>query len=468
MSDRLVVILDVGKTLTKASLWDGAGNLVRRETRANARIETARYVALDTAGIEAWLGEVLGDFAHEGAVGAIVPVGHGAAAAIVRDGELAAPPMDYETPMPPEVRESYLLERDAFAHTGSPAMEHGLNLGMQLHYLERLFPGMMTDDAIIMPWAQYWGWRLSGVASSEVTSLGSHTDLWAPSRHGPSDQAVRRGWADRLAPLRRADEALGALLPAWSARTRLPEDVKVHVGMHDSNAALHAARAFPEIAAEDATVVSTGTWFVSMRSLGDGNAFDFAGLAPGRGCLVNVDTSGAPTPTSLFMGGREIEHLSKGDELRIDAPEAQQAIIASLAACVGAGAMIVPTMTPGIGPFPDGKGAWVARPSEPAQVGAAISLYAALVADCALDLIGATGPLLVDGRFARAQAFVAALAALRPRARVYASQAENDVSFGALRLLRPDLAARARLTLVAPLGLDLRAYRDQWRRRCGS
>ncbi|KAF0171318.1 MAG: carbohydrate kinase [Hyphomonadaceae bacterium] len=468
MNGRMVVVLDIGKTMSKASLWNSVGELVRRETRANASIDAGRYLALDAAGIETWLGEVLGGFADVGPVGSIIPVAHGAAAVVVRDGALVALPMDYETPIPADVRASYLGERDAFTHTGSPLMEHGLNLGLQLHYLEHLFPEALNDDAAVMPWAQYWGWRLSGIAAAEATSLGSHTDLWAPLRRGPSDMAIRRGWAGRLAPLRRAEDVLGGLLPEWSARMRAPADAVVHVGLHDSNAALHAARGFPEIAGRDATVVSTGTWFVSMRSLPRPGEFDFATLSPDRGCLVNVDASGAPAPTSLFMGGREIEILSSGSAYCIDAPELQDEILAGAETCVTAGAMVLPTMTPGVGPFPHAAGAWEARPSEPAVVASAISLYAALVTDCALDLIGATGPLLVDGRFARARTFVGALATLRPQARVYASQAANDVSFGALRLLRPDLSASAPLSRVAPLGVDLRAYRDRWRRLCGS
>ena len=41
-------------------------------------------------------------------------------------------------------------------------------------------------------------------------------------------------------------------------------------------------------------------------------------------------------------------------------------------------------------------------------------LYAALVADVSLDLIGSRDTLLVDGRFAHAPVFVQALATLRP------------------------------------------------------
>jgi sugar (pentulose or hexulose) kinase len=326
--------------MAKASLWDRAGALVQRVSRANRRCSADGYPSLDAGGIEAWLGDVLSEFARLGEVGAIVPVAHGAAAAILRDGALAAAPMDYEFEPNPELRESYLRQRDDFSLTGSPAMGLALNLGLQLHCLEALRPGIMSGDAAILTWPQYWAWVLSGVAASEVTSLGSHTDLWCPNRRAPSQMAERRGWAARLAPMRRAGEVLGPITPEWAQRTGLAADVQVHVGLHDSNAALHAARGFPEIAQDDATITSTGTWFVTMRSLGRNGAFDVGALPADRNCLVNIDTEGRPAPTALFMGGREIELLGGED---IDAPVRQAPMMAVLGSVIARDIMVLPT-----------------------------------------------------------------------------------------------------------------------------
>jgi sugar (pentulose or hexulose) kinase len=78
--------------------------------------------------------------------------------------------------------------------------------------------------------------------------------------------AVRRGWAERLAPLTPANSVLGTLRPEWAAASGLSRRVEVYCGMHDSNAALLAARSHPELEGHDATVLSTGTWFVAMRT----------------------------------------------------------------------------------------------------------------------------------------------------------------------------------------------------------
>jgi hypothetical protein len=93
---------------------------------------------------------------------------------------------------------------------------------------------------------------------------------------------------------------------------------------------------------------------------------------------------------------------------------------------------------------------------------AAISLYAALMADTSLDLIGARACILIEGRFANAQVFVRALARLRPDTMIYTASAENDVSFGALRLLEPSLRPTVALKRVAPLDVDLTAYKAKW------
>lgn len=462
MKDPMVVVLDVGKTMAKASLWDGAGRLVQRLVRPNARGSSREYPALDAAGIEIWLGEALKQFAGMGPIGAIIPVAHGAAAAIIRDGALAAAPMDYEYEPPQKEREAYQRQRDGFSHTGSPAMGLALNLGQQLHCLEAIQPDLLVGDAAILPWAQYWAWVLSGVAASEVTSLGSHTDLWSPARCGASDMALRRGWAARLAPLRAASDALGPISRDWAKRTGLASDVQVYVGLHDSNAALYAARGFAEIADQDATVISTGTWFVSMRSLGSGSAFDLQKLPEDRNCLVNVDIKGRPAPTALFMGGREIDLLGGAG---IDAPERQDSMIAAIAAVVSKDIAVTPTVAPGTGPFPHRRGGWTRAGADASESGAAIGLYAALMCDVGLDLIGANGPVLIDGRFSRCDVFTRALASLRPDARVFIGGEESDVAFGALRVVRPHLRPELALKEVSPLGQDLNAYRSRWRGR---
>ncbi len=453
-----IIVVDIGKTLSKVSLWTATGEMLDRQTRPNSPVETAAVRRLDVEGIGTWLVEALSRYSGE-AVTHIVPVGHGAGVVAISKGRLAFAPLDYEQPIPADVGARYDRERDPFEMTGSPRLPDGLNMGAQLFWLDEIETDAMAG-ATLMPWAQYWAWFLSGIAASEVTSLGCHSDLWCPHSDNYSFFADRRGWSARFAPRAAADAVIGPLRPELADRTGLPGGVKILAGLHDSNAALLAARGFREIAGAEATILSTGTWFVAMRSLA-GGAIPL--LDEFRDCLINVDAYAAPVPSARFMGGREIESIIEIDTRRVDIRPDQPKLLAAVPGLFARGVMMLPTLAPGCGPFPTAPAGWLAEPADWYEKRAAMCLYAALVADASLDLIGSRGKLLIEGRFAEAEVFVRALAALRPATAVYTANAHNDVSFGALRLVDPGLVPAGELQRVAPLAGDLSAYRDAWR-----
>ncbi len=461
MGEGHAIVVDVGKTLSKVSLWSRAGECLAKLNRPNAAQSSHPYMPLDTAGVADWLVESLARFAGH-PVEAIIPVAHGAAVAGIRNGALAFAPPDYEWETPADQLAAYRAERDPFALTGSPALPAGLNLGAQLHYLDRL--GALSG-ATLLPYAQYWAWLLSDVAVSEVTSLGCHSDLWSPATGAFSPLAIERGWSGQFAPLAKAGDAIGTLRPELAARTGLPASAKIYAGLHDSNAALLAARGFAEIAGQEATVLSTGTWFIAMRTPAE--PVDLTALPEAKDCLVNVEVSGQPVPTARWMGGREIETQIEIDTRRVDIKPDQGALLAAVPQVLASGAMALPSFAPGFGPFPDQQGHWINQPDDWFARRAATCLYAALVTERSLNLIGTSGTLLVEGRFAEAEVFVRALASLRPDLKVYTANAHNDVSFGALRLLDPGLKPQGQLTRVEPLYADLTAYRARWHELLG-
>ncbi|WCT76806.1 FGGY-family carbohydrate kinase [Novosphingobium humi] len=458
-------MIDVGKTMSKITLWSRDGQLLDRQVRPNEKCEEGGIARLDAAGIAAWATGVLGGHANSG-VEYIVPVGHGAGFAAIIDGALAFAPLDYEAAPPQSAMDAYRAARSPFAQTGSPALPQGLNFGAHVWWADRLYPDAMAR-ATLVPWAQYWAWWLSGVAVSEVTSLGCHSDLWSPDAADWSDLAKGQGWDRRFAPVVKAGDVLGPISPALAAATGLPATVKVLAGLHDSNAALMAARGFAEIARNEATVLSTGTWFIAMRlpaaPIATADLPEARAILPeGRDCLVNVDAYGRPVPSARFMGGREIEALIEIDTRRVDIKPDQPLLLAAVPAVLAKGAMHMPTLAPGCGPYPDAKGEWVNQPEDWYERRAGACLYAALVADQALDLIGSDERLLVEGRFAEAEVFVRALAALRPKTQVYVGSAHNDVSFGAIRLIDPALMPEGTLRRIEPLDADLDTYRNRW------
>lgn len=434
--------------------------MIDRQLRANQVQLVDGIRRLDSDGIGDWLIGALARYRGQ-PVEWIIPVGHGAGVVAIADDRPILPPLDYEQHIPADVMADYRARRDPFALTGSPPLPDGLNLGAQLFWLDRLHPAEMAR-ATLVPWAQYWAWFLSGALASEVTSLGCHSDLWQPDAGSFSPLAQQMGWAGRFAPVVPAAQPVGSLRPALAERTGLPGSARILAGLHDSNAALLAARGFAEIGGQEATILSTGTWFIAMRL--PASPVPTGTLAANRDCLVNIDAYGQPVPSARFMGGREIESVIELDTRRVDIKPDQPALLAAVPALVRDGAMLLPTLAPGCGPFPHNHSRWIARPNDWHARRAAACLYAALVADTALDLISAREHLLVEGRFAEAEVFVRALASLRPEMNVYTANAHNDVSFGALRLVDPQLQPHALLARVAPLESDLAGYRAQWHR----
>ena len=192
-----------------------------------------------------------------------------------------------------------------------------------------------------------------------------------------------------------------------------------------------------------------------------------ASLDEKRDCLMNVDVGGNPVPSARFMGGREIGSLTGLDTRGIDVVPEQPALLARVPDVLANKAMVLPTFAPGCGPFPRGHGRWISMPGDEMRRRTAVALYAALVSDVALELIGARERLLIEGRFSEAQVFVRALAALRPDMRVYVCHPRSDVSFGALSLTDPGRESPSALVRVEPLAEDLMEYRRQWRLEAG-
>lgn len=457
------IVADFGKTFSKLTLWTRDGRLLDQLKRPNATIATNHYAALDVAANEAWLVESLRRFAAH-PIEAIIPISHGAAVTGLSDDRLAFPPLDYEEDVPADIARTYQAQRDPFAVTGSPSYSQGLNMGQQLHWLEHLH-GSHFSGAVLLPYAQYWAWVLSGSAVTEISSLGCHTDLWAPYAGTFSPLASRRSWAQQFAPIARAGDCVGRLRANLAALTGLSPQVQVYAGAHDSNAALVAARGYPEIEGQDASLLSTGTWFVAMRTLVPGTPLP--AMDEARDCLTNIDVKGVPVPSARFMGGREIATLVGAEGPPVEAKPMQPRFVAATASVLTNGVMILPTFASGFGPFPANAGYWKKSPIDWEERGAAICLYAALVAERSLSLIGAQGRLLVEGRFGAAEVFTRALASLCPDLQIFKTNSQIDASFGALRMIDPSIRPYNRLERVHPLEHDLSTYRAHWEEALG-
>jgi sugar (pentulose or hexulose) kinase len=267
--------------------------------------------------------------------------------------------------------------------------------------------------------------------ASEATSLGCHTDLWAPARGTFSSMVETLGLRRLFAPLRGAGETLGPILPDVARETGLDPATPVICGIHDSNASLlpHLKRREPPFA-----VVSTGTWVIVMAIGGEPVILD-----PARDTLINVNALGLPVPSARFMGGREYELTTGGN--------ARAATEADIDAALGQQVLLLPSVQQGSGPFADRAAAWrPQKPEAPGVLAAAASFYLAMMTATCLELSGAAGPIVVEGPFAANEAFTQMLAAATGRPVIAESGAVTGTSVGAAllasdRALPPAVAA---------------------------
>lgn len=459
LAARRVAVIDVGKTNVKLVLRDiEAMADIDVRTVPNVVRRDGPYPHYDTGAIFAFILDGLADFAGGDGFDAIVTTAHGASGVVVGESDLALPALDYEHDLSGAATDDYRRLRPDFAETFSPPMANGLNLGNQFFWMMRGFPEAFARGRHLLTYPQYWGWLLTGVAALEATSLGSHTDLWAPASGGFSSLVGKLGWGPMLPPVRSAFDVLGPLKPDFAKRIGLAEGawIPVHNGIHDSNATL-----LPHLLERQApfTVLSTGTWIVSFAV---GVSPD--GLRPGRDVLANVDAFGRPVPSSLFMGGREFEILTGGVVAEPDE--------ATLGSVVERRIMALPGFAPGTGPFPSRQGGWTVDPDSlsAAERTAAASLYTALGSAASIDLIAAEGPTVVEGPFSRNRVFLSALAAVTGRD-VVAASGSTGTSAGAALLARPPGGARGlfRDTVYRPEDAPaLDAYVREWRRAAGA
>ena len=426
-----IAVIDIGKTNAKVLVADtetGAEEVLARTP--NTVRPDGIYTHHDAA--------MLWDFLLKGLalardVSAISVTTHGASAALVDgSGNLALPILDYEHPGPDSLGPDYDALRPPFAETGSPRLPLGLNLGAQLYWQSRAFPADFARVRHILTLPQYWSFLLSGVAASEYTSLGCHTDLWNPVEGRFSSLVGKLGWEALFPKVAGPGHILGPILPEVARATGLPEGLPVLSGIHDSNASL-----VPWLGGSAPRgVISTGTWMIVMALRGRRVALDAR-----RDLLINVNARGEPVPTARFMGGREIEELTGGQI----AP-AQES---DIAAVLNGRLMALPSRHPTTGPFPGLRFSWTPEPpATPGLTAVAASFYAALMGAECLGLIGAEGEIVIEGPFGANLAFLRMLATATGRPVIAAGDGAGT-SLGAALLAAPG-GARALPQPVLP------------------
>jgi sugar (pentulose or hexulose) kinase len=468
----LTLVIDIGKSHAKLLLVDDFGNVLEQHGRKNAPVNAQAhpplgYSALDIAGLTDWICTTLAASALPQRCARVVTSTHGAAfVGITADG-LAWPPLDYEydtfANQTSALHHAYQRQRDGFDTTYAPDLPVGLNAARQLYWLQHTYPDAWACTQTLLPYPQYWAWWLCGVAASEVSSLGCHTQLWAPDAQDFSPLAKAQGWAAKFAPIAPAWQVLGCVRPTLADALGLPPSCEVLVGVHDSNACL--ARYLSSTA--ELTVVSSGTWTVLMAPNAPTGALDAQ-----RDMLCNVNVRGQATPTARFMGGREFAALLDGAPADLGTLEDAQALLRSHTTAL-------PSFAPQGGPFIQRTGevrragqATALQDLAPAERSALASLYCAQVTAWLVQQLrpaATDATMVVEGPLAHNRLYLGLLQALLPDHACYASiDAMEGTARGAWMLGRWGQPTASQHLLAAPAYqlAGLAEYHALWLESC--
>lgn len=453
---RGIAVVDVGATNSKLALFDAGLTLVKERKIASRHVPGPPYAHLDPEPLIGFFAESLREFDAILPADVVIPCAHGAALACLKaDGALALPVVDYLAEPPAGITAAYHKIAPPFSEVHCSVLPGALTHGVQLFWQETSFPKQFAEIATIMPWIQYFGFRLSGVRVSEISSMCCQTQLMDVRSHTPSSLARGRGWDKLFAPMAKAWQVIGTLKPEFRG-PGFRGVGEVLAGVHDSNGNYlrYLAAGLGEF-----TLLSTGTWIIGLDT-----SADIERLSQDRDTSTNTDVLGNNVATCRFFGGKELEILSDG------AP-AEAASLDCAARLMARGTFALPSFTDSGGPMPStGKKGQIVgpKPRSAEERATLAALYCALMTDQSLIAVGSKPQIIVDGPFAQNGIYLHLLAQLRPQQPVLASTLRDGTTVGAAAL-----ALMSESGKLPSIGLDLKpfaspqlsgldAYKAQW------
>jgi sugar (pentulose or hexulose) kinase len=455
---RGIAVVDVGYTNTKIALFSPDGEVLAERKAQSRHVPGPPYLWIDPEPMVALCRSALPELDRILPIDAVVPTAHGAAmACLAADGSLALPVMDYTSEPPPEIVADYERIMPSFSEALCPLLPLAITHGLQLYWQSAKWPEDFARVRTLIPWIQYVGFRLSGVAVTEISSMACQTHLLDTRAQAPSKMARELGW-DRLFPrMARAWETIGQLKPEFRGGSFRGE-ARVLGGVHDSTANFMR---YVSAGLDRFTLVSTGTWSISFDPSTSVDVLD-----PERDTNTNTDVLGRTVCCSRFFGGKEFEAVADGAPAEAATPD-------TVAALVARGTLAVPSFTLTSGPVPGSQGRGHVLgppPSSPQEKASLAALYCALMVSEQLDAITSKDDIIVDGPFSQNPVLLAVLAQLRPAQKVKASALRDGTTAGAASLALIDgerlPTIGLKLAEARPAAIPgLADYQAQWRRK---
>ena len=300
----VIAIFDVGKTNKKLLLFDQYYKIVfersakfletvDEDNEACENLDSLKQSVVDA------LREVFADDRFN--IKAINFTTYGASFVYINEkGQELTPLYNYLKAYPDDLKQKFYEgnggEEQFSLETASPVLG-SLNSGMQFFRLKHLQPEIFHQTKYALHLPQYMSFQISGVACTDITSIGCHTNLWDFQQNNYHSWVNAEGLCRKFPALLPSDTVLPAKFEGHETITG--------VGLHDSSAAL-----IPYLVSfeEPFALISTGTWGITLNPF---NNDPLTAQELQQDCLCYLSYSGKAVKASRIFSGYIHEEQTK-------------------------------------------------------------------------------------------------------------------------------------------------------------
>src|SRR6187431_1423468 len=299
---KVIAIYDVGKTNKKLILFDEQYNVVHEEsTQLPETKDEDGFSCEDVLALATWIknsfDKIQTDPRFE--IRAVNFSGYGASFVYLDKNKKVIPPLyNYLKPYSPALQKKFYQDYGGESlvskQTASPVLGN-LNSGMQLYRLKYEKPAIFEKIKYALHLPQYLSYILTSKLYSDITSIGSHTNLWNFQDKKYHEWVNKEGIAVKLPSILSYDKVAA----------KINDQIPAGGGLHDSSSAL-----IPYFISfhEPFVLLSTGTWCITINPFNNTMLSDYE---LDEDCLCYLSYEGKPVKASRLFAGYEHEQQVK-------------------------------------------------------------------------------------------------------------------------------------------------------------
>lgn len=300
----VIAIFDIGKTNKKFFLIDESYNIVsERSIQLNEITDEDGDPCEDVSLLSRWIVNTLTNFfsIKDFNIKAVNFSAYGASLVYIdENGNPVTPLYNYLKKYPEEIKNELYAKyggpEKISCETASPILG-SLNSGMQLYRIMKEKPGLYKRIKYALHLPQYASYLITHLPCSDITSIGSHTQLWDFRKNNYHEWVIKEGIDKKLAAVLPSDKSIKVLFS--------DKKLKAGIGLHDSSASLIP---YLTLFKEPFVLISTGTWCISLNPF---NNTPLTNEELEKDCLCYMDYRGKQVKASRLFAGNEHEQQVK-------------------------------------------------------------------------------------------------------------------------------------------------------------